>query len=115
MIFLSFYFDFISINSLHQVECRYDGYQREMSRNAAPERCGTLIFDDMINRESMEKLRDMARRYCTVLGDTNFQNRESYNLRWINLHHLFKYGPQEDMFNEQDYDLIRNTSEAVKV
>jgi hypothetical protein len=97
------------------VDCYYEGYRREIDRNAAPERCGTLVFDDMIATESMHKLREMAQRYCTVLGDTNFQNRESYNLRWINLHHLFKYGPQEQMFDEQDYELIRNTSEAVKV
>ena len=105
----------VCFHSLHEVPCRYDGYQREIQRNAAPQRCGTLIFDDMIEKKSMLKLQEMAQRYCTALGDTNFHNRESYNLRWINLHHLFKYGPQEKMFDEQDFELIRNTSEAVKV
>lgn len=40
---------------------------------------------------------------------------QSYNLRWINLHHLFKYGAQDKIFDDDDFELIRNTSEAVKV
>lgn len=57
----------------------------------------------------------MARLYTTVIGDTNYHNRESYNLRWINLHHLFKYGAQDKIFDDNDFEMIRNTSEAVKV
>jgi len=100
--------------SLHEVPCNYKGYPREIQRGAPPRHCGTLILDELIANKSLNRLREMSRLYTTVIGDTNYHNRESYNLRWINLHHLFKYGVQDNIFNDDDFELIRNTSEAVK-
>lgn len=74
-----------------------------------------MITDDLLNKTDLVKLRKMAMRVIDKIGDTNFYNQESINLKWINLHNLFRKGPKAKVFSDTDFQLIKNASEAARV
>ncbi|RWS09666.1 potassium channel subfamily T member 2-like protein, partial [Dinothrombium tinctorium] len=114
------YFDFLATNdehiedvSLHEVNCSKRGYWREQKLGAAPKRCGTLVTDALVTAAEAQTLRKMAQRLIDAIGDTSTYNRESLNLKWVNLHNVFRKAPRK-LFSKRDFDLIKNTSELAK-
>ena len=82
---------------------------------AAPKKCGTLVYDELVSMEDALELRKMAAKLVYELGETNPFSRESVNLHWVNLHHVFKKGFKQDVFNESDFKLIKRASERARV
>lgn len=74
-----------------------------------------MITDELISQEDTIKLRQLAMKVIDRMGQTNFHNRESINLKWINLHNLFRNGTSSGVLTENDFQLIKNTSEAARV
>ncbi|XP_053205677.1 2-oxoglutarate and iron-dependent oxygenase domain-containing protein 3-like isoform X2 [Panonychus citri] len=98
----------------HDVPCHKPGYRRERAYGAEPQRCGTLIYDELVPMEEAIRLRQMAAKLVYEIGETNPYSRESTNLHWVNLHTVFKRGYKEKVFNETDFKLIKKTSEQAK-
>lgn len=80
-----------------------------------PQRCGTMVTDELMDKNDLVELRKMAIRLIDKLGDTTFRNRESINLKWINLHNVFRKGPQAKVFREKDFQLINKAAERARV
>ncbi|RWS29611.1 2-oxoglutarate and iron-dependent oxygenase domain-containing protein 3-like isoform X1, partial [Leptotrombidium deliense] len=102
------------VSSLHEVNCSEKGYRREREIGGAPQRCGTLIYDNLVTVEEASKLRKLAEKLINRIGDSSRYIRESLNLKWVNLHNVFRKGAQLKIFTEKDYKLIRKTGDAVK-
>ncbi|XP_015785926.1 2-oxoglutarate and iron-dependent oxygenase domain-containing protein 3 [Tetranychus urticae] len=100
--------------SLHEVDCHPTGYKKEAELGLNPQRCGTMITDELVSRADTMKLRQLAMKVIDRMGQTNFHNRESINLKWINLHNLFRNGTENGVLTESDFQLIKNTSEAAR-
>ncbi|XP_015793951.1 2-oxoglutarate and iron-dependent oxygenase domain-containing protein 3 [Tetranychus urticae] len=99
---------------LHDVPCHRPGYRRERAAGAEPQRCGTLIYDELVSLEEAARLRQMAAKLVYEIGETNPYSRESINLHWVNLHTVFKRGYKEKVFNETDFKLVKKASERAK-
>lgn len=61
------------------------------------------------------ELRKMAAKLVYEMGETNPFSRESLNLHWVNLHHLFRKGYKLGIFNDTEFGIIKRTSERAKV
>ncbi|XP_074599144.1 2-oxoglutarate and iron-dependent oxygenase domain-containing protein 3-like [Brevipalpus obovatus] len=98
----------------HKVKCHEPGYRRERMLKAAPKKCGTLVYDELMTTEEALELRKMAAKLVYEMGETNPFSRESVNLHWVNLHHVFKKGYKQNVFNESDFNLIKRASERAR-
>ncbi|RWS03377.1 2-oxoglutarate and iron-dependent oxygenase domain-containing protein 3-like protein, partial [Dinothrombium tinctorium] len=107
-------FDDFHLSSLHEVNCSEKGYARERAINAAPLRCGTLVYDQVVTKKEALRLRKIAAKLIDKIGDKSRFIRESLNLKWVNLHNAFRKGHQMKIFSEKDYELVRKTGETVK-
>lgn len=74
-----------------------------------------MITDELVNKTDVLKLRKMAIKLIDKIGDTNFHNRESINLKWVNLHNVFRKGPAAKVFSNKDFQLINRAAEAARV
>lgn len=74
-----------------------------------------MVTDELLNKTDVLKLRKMAMKIIDKIGDTNFHNRESINLKWVNLHNVFRKGPSAEVFSEKDFKLVAKAAEAARV
>ena len=74
-----------------------------------------MIYDHLVSEKEALELRNMASSLVHEMGETNYYSRESINLHWVNLHHVFKEGYKLNVFKDKDFDLINKASKAAKV
>lgn len=61
-------------------------------------------------------LRRLTERLTDTVAYQSYANRESINLKWINLHKLFRMQKdRKNVLKEREYELIKKASEAAKV
>ncbi|RWS04262.1 PKHD domain-containing transmembrane protein-like protein, partial [Dinothrombium tinctorium] len=106
-------FTFVFI-SMHEVNCSYNGYKDEMKMGLAPTRCGTIISDTIVTIPEALRLRRMAAKLTAKIGTSSARERESLNLKWVELYNVFRRGPPEGHITKKDYELLVKTSEAAK-
>jgi len=100
--------------SLHETPCYQIGYAMERSYNASPQSCGIMITDSLMKPCEIARLRRLAANITETIGYQSYANRESINLRWMNLHVLFRKNKTNLVLKQKDYDLIRKASLAAK-
>ena len=72
--------------------------------------------DELVDKEDIMKLRKLAERLTEEVGYQSYSNRESINLKWINLHKLFRMQKEKkNILKQKEYELIKKASEAAKV
>lgn len=87
----------------------------ERSFNASPSSCGIVITDTLMKPCEIARLRRLAANITESIGYQSYSNRESINLRWMNLHVLFRKNKTKHVLRQKDYDLIRKASLTAKV
>ena len=88
----------------------------ERAFNANPEQCGVVISDTLMTQNETARLRYLAQKITEEIGYQSYSNRESINLKWMNLHKLFKLHKEKgNVLREKDYELIKKASENAKV
>lgn len=82
---------------------------------AAPDTCGIVITDSLMKPDEIARLRSLAQKITEEIGYQSYANRESINLKWMNLHKLFRMQKEKsNILKQKDYDLIKKASEAAK-
>jgi len=100
---------------LHETECYQKGYKMEAQFNAAPETCGIVITDSLMEKDEIARIRHLAQKITEEIGLQSYANRESLNLKWMNLHKLFRMvRDKKYSMKNKDYELIKKASEAAK-
>lgn len=87
----------------------------ESSFKANPKTCGIMITDSLLKPTEIKRLRHLAAKITEEIGYQSYTNRESINLRWMNLHVLFRKNKTNSVLKDKDYKLIRKASLAAKV
>lgn len=88
----------------------------EKAFGAEPETCGIVITDSLLQEHEIARLRSLAQKITEEVGYQSYANRESINLKWMNLHKLFKMQKEKkNVLKQKDYELIKKASEAAKV
>ena len=88
----------------------------EAKYGAAPQTCGIVISDTLMKPEENARLRLLAQNITETIGYQSYSNRESINLKWMNLHKLFRLQKEKgNVLKEKDYQLIKKASENAKV
>lgn len=87
----------------------------ERQFNASPGNCGIVITDSLMKPCEIARLRKLAAKITEQIGFQSYTNRESINLRWMNLHVLFRKNKTNSILKAKDYQLIRKASLAAKV
>ncbi|RWS30001.1 2-oxoglutarate and iron-dependent oxygenase domain-containing protein 3-like protein [Leptotrombidium deliense] len=100
--------------SMHQVNCSSDGYKEEAKLGVPPLRCGTIISDTVVTVQEAVRLREMAAKLTYYLGTSSAKERESLNLKWVELYNVFRRGPPEGVLTRKEYELLLKTSESAK-
>lgn len=88
----------------------------EAKFNADPQSCGIVISDTLMTPNETARLRHLAQKITEEIGYQSYSNRESINLKWMNLHKLFRLQKEKgNVLKEKDYQLIKKASENAKV
>jgi hypothetical protein len=87
----------------------------ERKFNASPTSCGIMITDSLLKPCEISRLRKLAAKITEEVGYQSYTNRESINLRWMNLHVLFRKNKTSSVLKQKDYKLIHKASLEAKV
>jgi len=104
----------LTIPHFHQTVCYEKGYLMEKHFNSSPTQCGLVLTDRLVEPDEVAHLRRLAARITEEIGFQSYANRESINLRWLNLHVLFQKNKGKNFLKAKDYELIHKASLAAK-
>ncbi|RWS20301.1 2-oxoglutarate and iron-dependent oxygenase domain-containing protein 3-like protein, partial [Leptotrombidium deliense] len=98
----------------HEVNCSEKGYRNEQLLGSAPNHCGVVVDDLLIEGKDALKLRGIIEKSIENFGFTREEAPENVNIKRIKLFEFVIRGLRNRVIAESDYELIKLVSERIK-